>query len=262
MEAAVEKCSVDKKCFETQKKELFLENDRLLELIISQDIVYTAIKSLEVIDDYEIMRKTYCKEYNRNLTLEVELTKMNELSKICSRLQNHCISLELKLQQNKERFQCNRSCSNLDALALNVFFVINDLKAMLQAKESSISKLRAHIETLKGKNVSNTNVPVTNASMIALGMFRLDLEPLSSRLKNNREAHDDYLQKTKEHTDTLRSIVEQARKLNPSDPYLEYACKFTICIQELIAYVSETCPSSQIISKKLVAVIPMNKTKK
>ncbi|GKE33056.1 hypothetical protein Tco_1452378 [Tanacetum coccineum] len=54
-------------------------------------------------------------------------------------------------------------------------------------------------------------------------MFRLDLEPLSSKLKNNREAHEDYLQKTKEHTDTLRGIVKQARKLNPSDPYLEYA---------------------------------------
>ncbi|GJY73669.1 retrovirus-related pol polyprotein from transposon TNT 1-94 [Tanacetum coccineum] len=56
-------------------------------------------------------------------------------------------------------------------------------------------------------------------------MFRLDLEPLSSKLKNNRDAHDDYLQKTMEHTDTLRGIVEQARKLNPSDPYLEYACR-------------------------------------
>ncbi|GJU54876.1 retrovirus-related pol polyprotein from transposon TNT 1-94 [Tanacetum coccineum] len=57
MEAAVEQCSVDKKCFEIQKKELFLENDRLLELIISQDIVHTVVNSLEVIDDYE--RRTF-----------------------------------------------------------------------------------------------------------------------------------------------------------------------------------------------------------
>ncbi|GKC16722.1 integrase, catalytic region, zinc finger, CCHC-type containing protein [Tanacetum coccineum] len=68
-----------------------------------------------------------------------------------------------------------------------------------------------------------TNVLVNNASVIALRMFRLDLEPLSSKLKNNRDAHDDYLQKTMKHIDTLRGIVEQARKLNPSDPYLEYA---------------------------------------
>ncbi|GJW18267.1 hypothetical protein Tco_0025703 [Tanacetum coccineum] len=43
----------------------------------------------------------------------------------------------------------------------------------------------------------------------------LDLEPLSSKLKNNREAHEYSLKKTKEHTDTLHGIIEQARKLNP-----------------------------------------------
>ncbi|GJU35866.1 retrovirus-related pol polyprotein from transposon TNT 1-94 [Tanacetum coccineum] len=112
---------------------------------------------------------------------------------------------------------------NLDAPALNEFIVINDLNAQLQAKESSISKLRAHIATLKGKNVSDNNEPVNNASVIAPEMFRLDLEPLSHKLKNNREAHEDYIQKTKEHTDTLRGIVEQARKLKSIDPYLDYA---------------------------------------
>nr|GEU63315.1 retrovirus-related Pol polyprotein from transposon TNT 1-94 [Tanacetum cinerariifolium] len=56
-------------------------------------------------------------------------------------------------------------------------------------------------------------------------MFKLDIEPLFSKLKNHKEAHEDYLKKTKEHTNTLRRIVKQARKLNPSDPYLEYACR-------------------------------------
>ncbi|GJW47637.1 hypothetical protein Tco_0079283 [Tanacetum coccineum] len=242
MEAVVEQCSVDKKCFEIQKKELLLENNRLLELIISQDLVHTVVNTLAAITDYESMRKRYCEKQNRNLTLEVELSKMNDLLKTCSRLQNHCISLELKLQQNKESFQNNRSCSHLDALAFNKLFVINDLKAQLQAKESSISKLRAYIAKLKGKNVFDNNVLVNNASVIALGMFRLDLEPLSSKLKNHREAHEDYLKKTKEHTNTLCGIVEQARKLNPSDPYLEYACKFKIRVQELLVFVSETCP--------------------
>ncbi|GJS40382.1 hypothetical protein Tco_0565425 [Tanacetum coccineum] len=100
---------------------------------------------------------------------------MNELSKQYSRLENYCISLELKLQQNNESFQNNRACSNLDAPALNEFFVINDLKAQLQAKESSISKLRAHIATLKGKNVSDNNESVNNASVIAPRMFRQPL---------------------------------------------------------------------------------------
>ncbi|GJV39880.1 retrovirus-related pol polyprotein from transposon TNT 1-94 [Tanacetum coccineum] len=49
------------------------------------------------------------------------------------------------------------------------------------------------------------------------------IEVPSELPKNNMEAHEDYLKKTKEHTDTLRGIVEQARKQYPSDPYLEYA---------------------------------------
>ncbi|GKD63333.1 retrovirus-related pol polyprotein from transposon TNT 1-94, partial [Tanacetum coccineum] len=93
----------------------------------------------------------------------------------------------------------------------------------LQPKESSIRKLRAHIATLKGKNVSDKNVPLDNVCVIAPRIFKLDLEPLSNRLKNNREAHEDYLHKTKEHTDTLHGLAERARKQNPSDPHLDYA---------------------------------------
>nr|GEY52875.1 hypothetical protein [Tanacetum cinerariifolium] len=39
MKAAVEKCSVDKKYFDIQKKEIFLDNDRLLEHVIGQDVM-------------------------------------------------------------------------------------------------------------------------------------------------------------------------------------------------------------------------------
>ncbi|GJU68189.1 hypothetical protein Tco_1254448 [Tanacetum coccineum] len=208
-----------------------------MEACVEQYLVHTAVNSLEVIDECKSIRKSWCEEYNRNLTLEAGLSKMNELSKTCSRLQNHCISLELELQQNKESGQNNRSCNNLDVPAFNEFFVINNLKAQLQAKESTISKLRARIAILKGKNVSDNHEPVNNASVIAPRMFRLDLEPLSHRLKNNREAHEDYLEKTKDHTDTLRRL-------------------------ELLAYVSETCPGSKVETKKLVAVTPMNKTRK
>ncbi|GKB09339.1 hypothetical protein Tco_0837651 [Tanacetum coccineum] len=103
---------------------------------------------------------------------------------------------------------------------------------------------------------------VVSACVISLGMFKLDIEPLSSKLKNHREAHEDYLKKTKKHTDTLRGIVEQARRVHPSDPYLEYACKFTIRVHELLVYVSETCPSSKVERTKLVAVTPMNRNRK
>ncbi|GKA85386.1 hypothetical protein Tco_0807040, partial [Tanacetum coccineum] len=113
------------------------------------------------------------------------------------------------------------------------FFEIKELKAQLQKKSTTISNLKDHIAKLKGKSVSDCTVPVNNSNVISLGMYKLDLQPLSPKLKKNREARVDYLKQTKEHADTLRDIVEQARALKPLDNALDYACKFTTSIQEL-----------------------------
>ncbi|GKF71145.1 hypothetical protein Tco_0207259 [Tanacetum coccineum] len=93
-------------------------------------------------------------------------------------------------------------------------------------------------------------------------MFKLDIKPISHRLKNNRDAHEVYLEKTIENTDTLRGLVECARKQNPSKPLLESACMFTKHVQELLVYVSKTCPNLTKPSEKLVVFTPMNTDKK
>ncbi|GKD12932.1 hypothetical protein Tco_1197339, partial [Tanacetum coccineum] len=123
-----------KKTFAIKEKELLLENDRLLELLISQDLVHTTVNSLAEILDYKT-----------------------------------------------------------------------------QLKNNSISILKDHIATLKGKGVSEGAKSKTTSKVIALGMYKLDLEPLSSKFLRNREAHVAYLKHTQEHADTLRDIVEHAR---------------------------------------------------
>ncbi|GJZ10137.1 hypothetical protein Tco_0544896 [Tanacetum coccineum] len=45
MEAAVQQYNVDKQCFEIQKKQILIENDRLLDQIISQDIMNIVVNS-------------------------------------------------------------------------------------------------------------------------------------------------------------------------------------------------------------------------
>ncbi|GKE70341.1 hypothetical protein Tco_1528413, partial [Tanacetum coccineum] len=103
---------------------------------------------------------------------------------------------------------------------------------------------------------------VNKSKVIAPPVLKLDLEPLSSKLKKNREAHVDYIRITKENAYTLRGIVEQARISNPLDNALAYACMYTKQIQELLVYVSDTCPNSPLKSEKLLAVTPMNKARK
>ncbi|GKD13358.1 hypothetical protein Tco_1197765 [Tanacetum coccineum] len=51
MEAAVQQYFIDKQCFEIHKKELFLENDRLLQNINSQDVMIYVMNSTAVFDD-------------------------------------------------------------------------------------------------------------------------------------------------------------------------------------------------------------------
>ncbi|GJT82290.1 hypothetical protein Tco_1056632 [Tanacetum coccineum] len=196
METEVEQCSVDRKCVEIEKKELLIENDRLLEKII-----------------FRILCVMQC-------------------------------MLMLKIN---------------DAPEFLAFFEINDLKAQLQAKNTSINKLKEHIATLKGKSVYDCTIPINNLNVIGLEMYKLDWQPLSPKLRKNREACVDYLKKTMEHADTLRDILEQARALKPLDNALDYACKFSTRIHELLVYVSATRPSSRNDSEKSVSVMPVNK---
>ncbi|GJW11799.1 retrovirus-related pol polyprotein from transposon TNT 1-94 [Tanacetum coccineum] len=161
----------------------------------------------------------------------------------------------------KTRVQSKEHCDSLIA-QINAKSVENsDLNAQLQEKVFAITALKNELRKLKVKNVVDTAVSKPNAT-IAPGMFKLDIEPISPRLKNNRDAHEVYIEKTIEYTDTLRGFVERARTQNPSEPLLESACMFTKHVQELLVYVSQTCPNSPKPSEKLVVVTPMNKDKR
>ncbi|GJT45080.1 retrovirus-related pol polyprotein from transposon TNT 1-94 [Tanacetum coccineum] len=76
MEAAIEQCYVDKKYFDIQKKELFLDNDRLLEHIIY--IVHICVNSLATLTDYAKVEQDYIDAYSENLVLKAELANKKE----------------------------------------------------------------------------------------------------------------------------------------------------------------------------------------
>ncbi|GJW22340.1 hypothetical protein Tco_0032962 [Tanacetum coccineum] len=158
-----------------------------------------------------------------------------------------------------------RSKEHFDALIaqINAKFVENsDLNAQLQEKVFTITALKDELRKLKGKGVIACRESVNNPKVIAPVVHKVESEPLSSKLKNNREAHVDYIRITKENTDTLRDVVKQARTSNPLDNALAYACMYMKQIQELLVYVCDTCPSSPSKSEKLVTVTPMNKARK
>ncbi|GJV52168.1 retrovirus-related pol polyprotein from transposon TNT 1-94 [Tanacetum coccineum] len=240
MEAVVQQYHVDKQCFEIQKKQFLIENNRLLDQIISQDIVNIVMNSLVdvnvsvKVNSSVVMNDSvnYVEMCNKCLELEAELIKQhnmvkkdeyNRLSKRFNELEQHCISLEIAMQLNKENFQKNTTSMNQTEPLFDPLFELNNLKAELQAKDTTIKKLKAHIkrvnetspsESLKKDfdEIETINIELEhkmlNAATISLGMYKLDLVILAPKVKNNREAHEYYLKHTMEQAAILREVVK------------------------------------------------------
>ncbi|GJU12949.1 hypothetical protein Tco_1135345 [Tanacetum coccineum] len=82
----------------------------------------------------------------------VEKEVYNELSNKFLQLEKHCISLEISIQQKEESFQSNKPCKNQDSLEFHEFFKINELKAQLQAKNSTLDNLNKQIKNVHEKS--------------------------------------------------------------------------------------------------------------
>ncbi|GJZ23356.1 retrovirus-related pol polyprotein from transposon TNT 1-94 [Tanacetum coccineum] len=85
----------------------------------------------------------------------VEKDEYNRLSKSFFKLEQHCISLELAMQLNKEIFQKNNTYVNQTEPSFDQLFELNNLKAELQAKDKTIKKLKANIKRLNKTSTTN-----------------------------------------------------------------------------------------------------------
>ncbi|GJS46025.1 retrovirus-related pol polyprotein from transposon TNT 1-94 [Tanacetum coccineum] len=158
---------------EITEKQFLIENDRLLDQIISQDIVNIVVNSsLDINTSVNVNSSiamndsvNYMEMCNKCLELEAELIKQhnmvekdeyNKLSKRFSELEQHCISLELAMQLNKEIFQKNNTSVNQIEPSFDQLFELNNLKAELQAKDTKIEKLKANIKRLNKPSTTNS----------------------------------------------------------------------------------------------------------
>nr|GFA62514.1 hypothetical protein [Tanacetum cinerariifolium] len=89
----------------------------------------------------------------------------------------------------------------------------------------------------------------------------IDVEPIVPRLRNNRNAHLDYLRHLKESVETIRDIVEEAKVVRPLDRSIVFACRYTKYSQELLEYVIGTCPQGSQPYTKQLAHIPLIRKK-
>ncbi|GKB12112.1 retrovirus-related pol polyprotein from transposon TNT 1-94 [Tanacetum coccineum] len=117
--------------------------------------------------------------------------------------------------------------------------------------------------TLKNKDSKTKPAyPKPKAITIALGMFKVAVEPLPPKLFKNKEAHIDYIHKSRENANVLREIVEEVRASNPLDGELDLACKYVERIQEELVCVHDTFPCLATPKERLIAFTLKNKDSK
>ncbi|GKF84668.1 hypothetical protein Tco_0249566, partial [Tanacetum coccineum] len=118
MEQAVEQHILESKTFEVKMNQVLNENERLLEQVISKDIVNIIVNSS--VDNASVNMH----EYKKCLELETELLNKKDFIKkeTCDKLfrsyttlEKYCISLEVDTQLNQENFQRDNFVSNQSA---------------------------------------------------------------------------------------------------------------------------------------------------
>ncbi|GJR71249.1 hypothetical protein Tco_0083614 [Tanacetum coccineum] len=264
MDAAVQQSLVDKQCLEIAKKEILLENDRLLHKIMSQQEVFQNDKScvnhnaVEIQDYFEINDlKAQLQDKDTTISKLKDTIKSLKMNTKEKNVHHEKCDLEL-INEELENNQCDSLIKKLNLKSVEN----EDLKAQIQEKVFVITSLKNDLRKSKGKEIVENVVHIPSATTITQGMFKLDLIPLPPRLLQNRDVHINYLRNTQEQANILWGIVEQVKAKQPLDGDVDLACKYATRIQELLVHVLDTYPNAITPNTKKVAVTPMNNVKK
>ncbi|GJR20146.1 integrase, catalytic region, zinc finger, CCHC-type containing protein [Tanacetum coccineum] len=205
------------------------------------------------------------------------------------------------MQLKQEVFQNDESCVNQNAVEIQEYFEINDLKARLQDKDTTISKLNDTIKSLK-MNTKENNVhhdkcdlePINEELENSVAKLLSENEQLWNEINHVKQVFKDQFDSIKQtcvrHKEQWKEIVENVvhipsattiapgmfkLDLVPLPPrllqnrevhinYLRNTQEQANILREieLLVYVQDTCPNAIIPSTKKVVVTPMNNVKR
>nr|GEX87804.1 hypothetical protein [Tanacetum cinerariifolium] len=208
--------------------EYFEKNDLKAQLKDKDTTIYKlkdTIKSLRKNTKEEIVDKCDLATINEELE--------NSVAKLLSENECRCKEINHVKQIFKDQFDPIKQTRVLQKEQRDSLINKQDLKAQIQDKVFVITSLRNDLRKLKGKATVDNVAQIPYATTVVPKMFKLDLKPLVPKLMHNKENNE-----------------------------LDFACKHAKRIQELLAYVHDTCLSAIRLSEIKVARTPMNKIKK
>nr|GEX83841.1 hypothetical protein [Tanacetum cinerariifolium] len=252
MEDEVDQCSMAKKQLLINNDLLLEENissDIMCFYLRSLNEVdnYGKCKSLDIVllDIKESnkslceLRKCFAKLEEYNITLDIAF-------------QNHKEKMILNDSNTKNKQLLVKTINNqsvekkdLKVKLQDKLHVINELKHLFAQKSQKtwceLTAVDSRIQKIEDENVSlafqvipkvvekndlsksvtsqlTTNKIIEKCTkVLALGLHKIETEPINAYFKNNRIVRRDYIKVTKEHVATLQELLEQARALKPLD---------------------------------------------
>nr|GEZ17838.1 retrovirus-related Pol polyprotein from transposon TNT 1-94 [Tanacetum cinerariifolium] len=215
---------------EIKRKNLLIANDNLIAECLSKELFSVATNS------------------------ELNVARFTEMHVANTIVEAHSLELEAEFSNLRDKSPND----NHDEL-VNVFPILraeNDkVKQHYKELYNSIKITHAkHIEQVTALTTENVNLKAqildtvnsvskyhVKPKVLALRKYAIDVEPIIPRLRNNRQAHLDYLTHLKESVETIRDIVEETKVVRPLDSLIVSACRYTKHSQELLEYAIGTC---------------------
>nr|GEZ41796.1 reverse transcriptase domain-containing protein [Tanacetum cinerariifolium] len=194
---AVDQHRLKSKTFEVKMNQVLNENERLL------DKVKKDIDKIETI----------------NIELDHRVSKLIAENEHLKQTYKQLYD-SIKPTRVRSKEQCDALINQVNQKSMQ----ISDLNANLQEKGLIIAALRDELRKLKWKAFVDNAV---TSHTIALGLLKIDMEPLAPRLLNNRIAHSDYFRLTQKQAVILREVVKQGKSQNPLNNSLYHDCKYT-----------------------------------
>nr|GEY25264.1 hypothetical protein [Tanacetum cinerariifolium] len=243
-EDTLEIAEITRKHDAIDRKNLLIANDSLIVECLSKEVYFVATKSKLNVARFAEMHVANTSVEARCLALEAEFATLRDKShqENQGELIKHFSKLEGKdnvirqLKKQLSQLQVTRSDTDctLRYYIVDCTFCRNTLGGLRRMRSTLVLRdwlFSSHSRVLHGRhglarsglfgiahaeNVTlKTSVSKTKVQPPVLTRTKhvVDVEPIVSRLRNNRDAHLDYLRNLKESDETIRDIVEEAKVL-------------------------------------------------
>ncbi|GJU26434.1 integrase, catalytic region, zinc finger, CCHC-type containing protein [Tanacetum coccineum] len=231
--------------------EVLNENERLLEQVLSKDIVNIIVNLSVNNASVNVHECEKCLQLETELQTDfIEKEIYDQLFKSFTTLEKHCISLKVDSQFNQEIFQKDNPVSNQSAPSFDQLFELNELNAQSQKKDTVIKKLKERIKVLSGKKnedkikkeleeIETINIELDHRDKVLVitalkndlrklkgkdladnavtkhtsdpELLKIEMEPITPKLLNKRTAHSAYIKHTQDEAAVLRDLIDHIK---------------------------------------------------